>query len=125
MRMLGDMRQPSCPRHRDPPGLDCPDKGKDTRAEKRLEQRQFRREVELLAEPSWLHVPWLHSGGDCRHGCNGDCLVSGSPVCDLACHDYRCENCMAPGRHWLDTGWFCSYECLGEYVTSLVRSLDA
>ena len=25
---------------------------------------------------------------DCRHGCNGDCLVSGSEVCTWQCHTF-------------------------------------
>lgn len=24
---------------------------------------------------------------DCRHGCNGDCVVTGSLQCDFTCHD--------------------------------------
>ena len=24
--------------------------------------------------------------GDCQHGCNGDCVVSGSEVCSFTCH---------------------------------------
>ncbi|WP_326642839.1 hypothetical protein OG884_05685 [Streptosporangium sp. NBC_01755] len=28
----------------------------------------------------------LDDPSDCRHGCNGDCLVSGSEVCSFVCH---------------------------------------
>lgn len=28
----------------------------------------------------------LYDTGDCRHGCNGDCVASGSEVCSFTCH---------------------------------------
>jgi hypothetical protein len=27
------------------------------------------------------------TGPDCRHGCNGDCVVTGSLQCNFTCHD--------------------------------------
>jgi hypothetical protein len=30
----------------------------------------------------------LRDDSDCQHGCNGDCLISGSEVCTFACHPY-------------------------------------
>ena len=102
--------------------MDCPDRGKSTRAAKRREQREIRGEMTLLTEPSRRErdLERRLSGGDCQHGCNGDCA---GELCNFTCHENRCENCTEPARHWLDTGWFCSAECYGEYGAALVRSL--
>lgn len=37
---------------------------------------RFQREDDYDADPS-----------DCRHGCNGDCITSGSERCTLTCHE--------------------------------------
>jgi hypothetical protein len=51
MRMLGDVAQSWCPSCHCPPGPDCPDTGKTTRAAKRREQRVQQRSVDdLVAE---------------------------------------------------------------------------
>lgn len=44
-RMMGRYAQPWCPYCHAPAGLDCPDKGMDTRYVKRREDREWRREV--------------------------------------------------------------------------------
>ena len=125
MRMLGDMRQSWCRHCRAQPGPDCPDWGHSTRGAKRREQRAVRDETSLLVVPSAREADLDRrlTGGDCRHGCNGDCITSGSERCDFTCHEARCENCTAPARHWLDTGWFCSPECYGEYGLQLIQGL--
>ena len=82
------------------------------------------RELAPVADDEWLAaIDPLIDPSDCRHGCNGDCITSGSERCDFTCHEARCENCTAPARHWLDTGWFCSPECYGEYGLQLIQGL--
>lgn len=44
-RMLGDLHQPWCPYCHGKPGMDCPDRGKDTRAAKRTEKRSVRKDI--------------------------------------------------------------------------------
>jgi len=95
-RMLGRVETPGCcpgsrsgwNRRRHRHGPDCSGAATDTRWAKRIEQRQFQRE--LLPEGE-LDVPadvWR----DCRHGCDGECLLhSGPSECGLTCH---------PGRVW-------------------------
>ena len=120
MRMLGDMRGSSCPLHRDPPGPDCPDVGKDTRAAKRIEQRavlaDWQAELDADYERSLLPP---YDITDCQHGCGGGRFCY--EPCSFMCH--TCENCTRPARHWLDTGWFCSPECYGEYGLQLIQGL--
>lgn len=45
-RMLGRLYASHCPVCRTEPGPDCPNHGRDTRAAKRVEERQVRREIE-------------------------------------------------------------------------------
>lgn len=78
-RMLGRFQTPGCcpsaregwRRTRRVYGPDCSGAGSDTRWRKRREQREFARsllpEGELLAPGDGL--------GECRHGCNGDCVM--------------------------------------------------
>lgn len=63
-------------------GLDCSGAGTDPRWRKRVEQREFARSY---APEGALPTP-LDDPSDCRHGCNGDCLTSGSEVCNFTCH---------------------------------------
>lgn len=76
-----------------------------------------------LAARDDANMSILDSGGDCQHGCNGDCYDDGGPRCDFTCHENRCENCTGRATMWLDTGWFCSYECDAEYGEALWRSI--
>ncbi|WP_433363940.1 hypothetical protein [Streptosporangium sp. CA-115845] len=89
-RMLGRYQAPGCcpgmregwRRTRRVDGPDCSGGGTDTRWRKRVEQREFAREL----RPTILLPHPMEDLSDCRHGCNGDCLVSGSDVCTFACH---------------------------------------
>ena len=60
-----------------------------TRWRRRIERRELARELAPVADDEWLAsiVP-LIDPSDCRHGCNGDCIVlgAGSDVCDFLCH---------------------------------------
>lgn len=44
-RMLGRSRPPQCTVCRTEPGLDCAEKGADKRAAKRIEGREWRRDI--------------------------------------------------------------------------------
>ncbi|MGA4989848.1 hypothetical protein [Nonomuraea bangladeshensis] len=33
-----------------------------------------------------LDDPDVMQGGECRHGCNGDCVYGGSEACNFTCH---------------------------------------
>lgn len=46
--------------------------------------RISRNVAELLGIP--LDDPDVEPEADCRHGCNGDCLESGSETCNFTCH---------------------------------------
>jgi hypothetical protein len=66
-----------------PPGIDCSDYSLTVKDQRRLEGRQWRRtEVPQPAAP----LDPLVDLSDCRHGCNGDCVESGSERCDFTCH---------------------------------------
>lgn len=39
----------------------------------------------LICRPHW-HSEWMTDRSDCEHGCNGDCVVSGSSRCTFTCH---------------------------------------
>ena len=55
----------------------------------RHRERQELRELAPVADDEWLAaIDPLIDPSDCRHGCNGDCIVlgSGSDVCDFLCH---------------------------------------
>lgn len=47
-------------------------------------------EAKAAREAAWSAPDALPSPladlSDCRHGCNGDCLTSGSDVCNFTCH---------------------------------------
>jgi len=89
--MLGRFEAPGCcpgtrsgwRRRRRLTGPDCSGAVTSTRRRKRAEKREFARQ--LLSE-GLLTLP-LGDPTDCVHGCNGDCVSSGSDVCTLACHD--------------------------------------
>ncbi len=89
-RMLGRYRIGFCQDSRC-----CPQHGK-VRKRKRAEQRQADMEIsEAIGEALAAMLDVLdpdgfvqYDDGDCRHGCNGDCVVlgGGSGVCDWRCH---------------------------------------
>lgn len=96
-RMLGRFETPGCcpgtregwrwmKRHGY--GPDCYGASTDTRWRKRVEQREFRRSLLPEGEIDVATDVWA----DCRHGCDGDCVLrSGPSECGLTCH---------PGRVW-------------------------
>ncbi len=66
-----------------PPGIDCADFGKSVKDQRHLEDAWWRRtEVPQTAAP----FDPLVDLSDCVHGCNGDCVESGSERCDFTCH---------------------------------------
>lgn len=99
--MLGDVAPSWCPHCHCPPGPDCPDAGKTTRAAKRAEQRRL--DHEFAGRASWHDTGegkhWLEFGlaeaegwplydfSDCQHGCNGDCVEYGGYRCNFTCHE--------------------------------------
>ena len=88
-RMLGRNRHYPCPAADCTRCRSCGD-GNETRAFKRVEQRELARELAPETGIEWLASlePALYDLSDCRHGCNGDCIVTGigSDVCDFTCH---------------------------------------
>lgn len=119
MRMLGRITKGcNCPMCR---RADWPVTRLAKRAEHRAADREVRVTLDELLGPE-LFLPFLDPS-DCQHGCNGDCEQSGGERCDFTCHDRRCENCTRPAENWMDTGWFCSAECWGEYGAALIRHL--
>lgn len=64
----------------------CPNHRR-VRKRKRAEQRAFQSALMPEASLEWLasFIPG-YDLSDCRHGCNGDCLVSGSERCSFTCH---------------------------------------
>ena len=66
-----------------PAGYDCSDYSLTVRDQRRIEEAWWRRtEVPLPPRP----FDPLEDLSDCRHGCNGDCMMSGSDRCDFTCH---------------------------------------
>lgn len=91
-RMLGRYQTPGCCpgtragwyRLRRAYGLDCSGADTNTRRAKRVEQQTFRRSLLPQGE---LDVP-PHVRRDCRHGCDGECLLQDGPAeCGLTCHE--------------------------------------
>ncbi len=83
-RMLGRFRTGGC--GCGVPGPDCSGHERDTRKRKRAEAREVEREVRQAGA---YVIPAPFTGlSDCRHGCNGDCIVlgGGSEVCTFTCH---------------------------------------
>lgn len=75
-----------CPVHHDhrTPGLDCPSGPVPARDRRHTEKNALRRYLDDLLgtqAPDPLIDP-----SDCRHGCNGACVESGSDRCDFTCH---------------------------------------
>ena len=60
----------------------CCNGPRTVKAERQREKRAMARE--LL--PAGKAPSPLGDSSDCRHGCNGDCLTSGSEVCNFTCH---------------------------------------
>lgn len=55
---------------------------------RRIERRDLERELAPVADPEWLaSIDPLVDLSDCQHGCNGDCVTSGSERCDFTCHE--------------------------------------
>lgn len=66
-----------------PPGPACVDHALTGGEQRRFEDAAWRRaEVPQPAAAPDL----LADLSDCRHGCNGDCVESGSERCDFTCH---------------------------------------
>jgi hypothetical protein len=66
-----------------PPGIDCADYSKTVKDQRHIEDAWWQRtEVPQPAVPA---VPG-EDPSDCLHGCNGDCVDSGSECCDFTCH---------------------------------------
>lgn len=65
--------------------IDSSDYGLNVRGQRHLEDRQWRR-----AEAPQAAAPFdpLADSSDCVHGCNGDCVESGSERCTFACHEH-------------------------------------
>lgn len=90
-RMLGRFESPGCcpgtrsgwHRRRHLTRLDCCGAGTSTRRRKRVEQRELAHEL----RPEGLLPAPFDDPTDCAHGCNGDCVYSGSDVCNFTCHD--------------------------------------
>jgi hypothetical protein len=58
-----------------------------TQRRKNAERRELAAELASGADGEWLAGTGpLMDSPDCRHGCNGDCVVSGSDRCDFTCH---------------------------------------
>lgn len=66
-----------------PPGIDCSDFGKSVKDQRHLEDAWWRRTE--VPQPPAPFVP-LMDLSDCVHGCNGDCVESGSERCNFTCH---------------------------------------
>ena len=66
-------------------GPDCAGHVSDPRRFKRAEAREAAEEMTGTLDAHW---PDEAARGECRHGCNGDCIVAGigSDVCDFLCH---------------------------------------
>ena len=60
----------------------CCNGPRSVQVEKRREERAWR---SALRPEGVLAAP-LDDPSDCRHGCNGDCVTSGSEVCNFTCH---------------------------------------
>lgn len=60
----------------------CCNGPRSNRQEKAREKRHWRREL----WPEGLLPAPLVDSSDCLHGCNGDCLESGSDRCTFICH---------------------------------------
>lgn len=60
----------------------CCNGPRSVKQERLREKRTLARE---LLPAGKLSTP-LGDSSDCRHGCNGDCLTSGSEVCNFTCH---------------------------------------
>lgn len=101
-RMLGKYETPGCCpgtnrgsyrlRRRYQRPSDCSGASSSTRWRKRVEQRQFGRELarELCPVEFYWHPDELAFDiYDCDHGCNGDCESSeyGSDRCTFICHE--------------------------------------
>lgn len=67
-----------------PPGIDCSDYGLSVKGQRRVEDVLWRStEVPLPPAPA---NP-LADLSDCVHGCNGNCVESGSERCNFTCHE--------------------------------------
>lgn len=88
MRMLGSYRVPGCcpgTRAGRQPGADCSGGGPlGTRKAKRIEARQVADEI--AGALGTVPCSPLEDLSDCLHGCNGDCVSSGSEYCNFTCH---------------------------------------
>ena len=89
MRMLGRMAR------RLRQTFDNYDWDRSVRHRKFHEERQWRREIPEETRP-FPDDNDLDPTGDCHHGCNGDCEVSGSDRCNFTCHD------PTVGEFWRD-----------------------
>lgn len=69
-----------------PPGIDCSDYSKSVKDERRIEDAWWRRTE--VPQPVTPADP-LVDPSDCSHGCNGDCVESGSDRCNFTCHNGR------------------------------------
>lgn len=74
-------------------GGDCSGALTDARRRKRVEQRQFRRELWHTLTPVefyWRPDELAYDIYDCEHGCNGDCEKPefwGNDRCTFICHE--------------------------------------
>jgi hypothetical protein len=66
------------------PGLDCADWTVPARYQRKLESAWWQRTE--IPQPAAAVVPG-DDLLDCAHGCNGDCIVSGSDRCNFTCHE--------------------------------------
>lgn len=61
-----------------------------TRWRKRVERRELDRSLMPETDDEYLRTLgpcFTDVGVDCQHGCNGDCVRSGSERCTFACHE--------------------------------------
>lgn len=77
-----------------PPGIDCSDFGKSVKDQRRLEDAWWQRTE--VPQPAVLPVPF-EDLSDCAHGCNGDCMTSGSDRCNFTCHEHDEAPAVKPG----------------------------
>lgn len=66
-----------------------------TRWRRRVEERAVRRYAGTVAREEAAAIDADNDPSDCRHGCNGECVATGSGRCNFTCHPHlmACPRC--------------------------------
>lgn len=95
-RMAGVYARLRCPVCRAAAGPDCAAAGHAVRDQRHADKAALRRYAGTVVQEEAAAVDADNDPSDCRHGCNGECVVSGSEKCSFFCHPHL-RKCLMPG----------------------------